>query len=101
MSLRLIVYGKFVLSGKGSRRTQEVGKKRIETGYREKWMHGRRARLRNFCNKKGRGCCRTEKEKYYLMLAFAFWKKLVLCRIGVQRGDSLTRYTVMKNRTGE
>lgn len=36
MSLRLIGYVKFVLSGKGSRRTKEVGKKRIGIGYREK-----------------------------------------------------------------
>lgn len=57
--------------------------------------------MRNFCNKKGRSCCRTEKEKYYLMLAFSFLKKLVLCRIGVKRGNSLTQYVVMKNRTGE
>lgn len=43
MSLRLIVYSKFVLSGKGSRRTQEVGKKRIQIGYKvdalNKGMH--------------------------------------------------------------
>lgn len=60
-----------------------------------------RTHMRNFCNKKGRGCCRTEKEKH-LILAFSFWKKLmVLCRVDVKGGNSLAQYTVMKNRTGE
>lgn len=102
MSLRLIGYGKFVLSGKGSRRTQEVGKKRTGIGYREKWMHWMGAHMRNFCNKKGRGYYRTEKEKYYLILAFSLWKKLaLLCRVDVKGGNGLTQRTVMKNRTGE
>lgn len=67
-----------------------------------------RAHMRNFCNKKGRGYCRIEKEKetgtekYYLILAFSFWKKLVvLCRVDVKGGDSLNQCTMMKNRTGE
>lgn len=58
--------------------------------------------MRNFSNKKGRGCCRREKEKYYLILAFSFWKKLVvLSRTDIKGVNSLTQSTVMKNRTGE
>lgn len=42
------------------------------------------------------------REKYYLILAFSFWKKLaVLCRVDVKGRDSLTQSNMMKNRTGE
>lgn len=58
--------------------------------------------VRNFCNEKGRGYYRTEKEKYYLILAFSLWKKLaLLCRLDVKGGDGLTQCAVMKNLSGE
>lgn len=40
------------------------------------------------------------KEKYYLIAAFSFWKKLtVLCRVDVKGGNSLTWSNMMKTRT--
>lgn len=42
------------------------------------------------------------KEKYYLILAFSFWKKLaVLCRVDVKGGNKLIQSNMMKDRTGE